>query len=235
MKAEGSDGTENTAIPDGPALAVMVTGADQLTTLLLSERLSDEQLSVVQVGLEEMIDQSRSGRFDAVIAIPPISLLEYTAGGWHDALVGVDEGLPLTILATPRVPVRAVAGVRRSSVGLALLDSTSPTSVWTVVTSIRLAMTGRRTIDSVFTGQRDASVLGGFSPAERLVYELLACGCSNRAIAQQLFLSERTVETHVRQIFMRLGLAEDPSTNRRVLAARLALDGSAGVPSTRSR
>ena len=235
VKAEGSDATDAAGISDGAGLSVMVTAADQLTSLLLSDRLAEQELTVTEVGLADMVEESRSGRFDAVIAVPPVSLLDYTEGRWHDALVGVDASLPLTILASPRVPVRAVAGVRRAAGGLALLDSSSPTSVWTVIASIRLAVTGRHTIDSVFTEQRGSSVLGGFSPAERLVYELLACGCSNRAIAEQLFLSERTVETHVRQIFMRLGLSEDPATNRRVLAARLALDGTAQVSSNRAR
>ena len=223
------------AASTGEGLSVMVTAADPLTALLLTERLSDLELSAQQVAFDDMVEQSQSGRFDAVIAVPPLSLLDYTEGRWHEALVGVDQGLALAVLASPRVPVRAIAGVRPAGGGLALLDSTTPPSLWTVIASIRFAMTGRHTIDSAFTAYGEQKVLGGFSPAERLVYELLACGYSNRAIAGQLFLSERTVETHVRQIFMRLGLSEDASTNRRVLAARLALDGTAQVSSNRSR
>ena len=223
------------AAATGEGLSVMVTASDPLTSLLLTERLSDLELVAVPIGLDDMIETSRSGRFDAMIAVPPVSLLDYTESGWHDALVGVEPALAMAILATPRVPVRAVAGVRRSGGGIALLDSRTPTSLWTVLASIRFAMTGRHTIDPAFAEQSDDRALGGFSAAERLVFELLACGYSNRAIATQLFLSERTVETHVRQIFMRLGLAEDASINRRVLAARLAFDGTADVSSRRSR
>jgi len=53
---------------------------------------------------------------------------------------------------------------------------------------------------------------------EREVLELMAEGCSNRAIGARLFLSEKTVEAHVRGIFTKLGLLPAQDENRRVLA-----------------
>lgn len=53
---------------------------------------------------------------------------------------------------------------------------------------------------------------------EREVLGLVAEGLSNRAIAARLFITERTVEAHVTQMFLKLGLAEDPASHRRVLA-----------------
>ena len=47
---------------------------------------------------------------------------------------------------------------------------------------------------------------------------LVAEGLSNRAIASRLFVTERTVEAHVKQIFLKLGLAANPDSHRRVLA-----------------
>lgn len=43
------------------------------------------------------------------------------------------------------------------------------------------------------------------SPAERRVLTLLLQGCSNRAIAAQLQLSPRTVESHVSTMFEKTG------------------------------
>jgi DNA-binding NarL/FixJ family response regulator len=53
---------------------------------------------------------------------------------------------------------------------------------------------------------------------EREVLGLVAEGRSNRAIAGALFITERTVEAHVKQVFLKLGLRESPDDHRRVLA-----------------
>jgi DNA-binding NarL/FixJ family response regulator len=58
---------------------------------------------------------------------------------------------------------------------------------------------------------------------EREVLGLVAEGLANRAIAARLFVTERTVEAHVKQIFMKLGLAVDADSHRRVLAVLVYL------------
>ncbi|WP_431954805.1 protein kinase domain-containing protein [Nocardia lijiangensis] len=60
--------------------------------------------------------------------------------------------------------------------------------------------------------------LDELSPREREVLRLMAEGRSNRAIGAALFLGERTVEAHVRSIFVKLGLQPEPDDHRRVLA-----------------
>lgn len=63
-----------------------------------------------------------------------------------------------------------------------------------------------------------AAPLSVLTPRERDVLGLMAEGRTNAAIGQQLFLSEKTVEGNVRRIFDKLGLADTPEDNRRVLA-----------------
>jgi DNA-binding NarL/FixJ family response regulator len=53
---------------------------------------------------------------------------------------------------------------------------------------------------------------------EREVLSLVAEGLSNRAIAARLFITERTVEAHVKQIFLKLDLDPKAASHRRVLA-----------------
>jgi DNA-binding NarL/FixJ family response regulator len=60
---------------------------------------------------------------------------------------------------------------------------------------------------------------------ERQVLELMAEGRTNRAIAGELFISERAVERHVTSIFSKLGLPTTEQDHRRVLAVLAYLRG----------
>jgi DNA-binding NarL/FixJ family response regulator len=61
---------------------------------------------------------------------------------------------------------------------------------------------------------------------EREVLGLVAEGRSNSAVASRLFMTERTVETHVRHIFTKLGLYHSDDDHRRVLAVLAYLRSS---------
>lgn len=71
-----------------------------------------------------------------------------------------------------------------------------------------------------------ADPLVRLSDQERRVLALLAQGHSNEAIALQIHVSERTVESHVAAIFRSLGLAPDTAVNRRVQATLAFLEAS---------
>jgi DNA-binding NarL/FixJ family response regulator len=63
--------------------------------------------------------------------------------------------------------------------------------------------------------------LTALTERERDVLALMAEGRSNRAIARQLYVTEKTVETHSAAIFSKLGLLPEPDDHRRVLAVRV--------------
>jgi DNA-binding NarL/FixJ family response regulator len=66
--------------------------------------------------------------------------------------------------------------------------------------------------------------LAELTQREQEVLGLVAEGRSNGAIARQLVLTEKTVETHIASIFSKLGLLPEPNDHRRVLAVRLWLE-----------
>lgn len=61
---------------------------------------------------------------------------------------------------------------------------------------------------------------------ERAALALIAAGHSNRAIAEKLSITTKTLEGMSGSIFSKLGLEDDPDINRRVLAVLLYLDGA---------
>jgi serine/threonine-protein kinase len=65
---------------------------------------------------------------------------------------------------------------------------------------------------------------------EKEVLELMAEGRTDRAIADILFLSRKTVEAHVRSILQKLDLPEGVSENRRVHAVLTFLRSTATLP-----
>ena len=92
-----------------------------------------------------------------------------------------------------------------------------------LVDALRRVTEGETVIDPTIVSrlvgrQRRENPLTELTPRESEVLSLVAEGLSNGAIASRLFVTERTVEAHVKQVFQKLGLAVKPDSHRRVLA-----------------
>jgi DNA-binding NarL/FixJ family response regulator len=66
--------------------------------------------------------------------------------------------------------------------------------------------------------ERRTDPLADLTEREREVLAEVAEGLTNAEIGRRLFITERTVEVHTKQIFAKLGLESDQATNRRVMA-----------------
>jgi DNA-binding NarL/FixJ family response regulator len=93
----------------------------------------------------------------------------------------------------------------------------------TVVDALRRIVDGETVIDPtlvsrLFGRRRRTDPLAELTEREREVLALIAEGMSNRAIAARIFVTERTVEAHVTQIFQKLQLPQSADQHRRVLA-----------------
>ena len=73
-------------------------------------------------------------------------------------------------------------------------------------------------ISGLLRKRPEPTPLDQLTAREREVLTLMAEGHSNKAICNRLVLSKRTVESHIRSIFLKLELRESPDEDRRVLA-----------------
>jgi DNA-binding NarL/FixJ family response regulator len=147
-----------------------------------------------------------------------------------------DEGLQAATIIRQRYPRTAVlllSSYLESRYASALLEN-HPAScgyllkerVYDVAVlgdALRRVEAGECVIDPAIISQllgrrRKRGPLDELTDREREILSLMAEGHSNQAICSRLVISPRTVESHVRTVFMKLGLADSADSSRRVLA-----------------
>jgi DNA-binding CsgD family transcriptional regulator len=133
-----------------------------------------------------------------------VNLLEPTPARYELALALADLGRHLRRAGRPgeaRAPLRRAIDLAQRSGAVPLSDQARQDLLATGARPRRTALTGPDALTS----------------AERRVAGLAADGTSNRQIAQHLFITLPTVETHLRHAFHKLGI-----TSRSGLPAQLA-------------
>jgi DNA-binding NarL/FixJ family response regulator len=76
----------------------------------------------------------------------------------------------------------------------------------------------RAIVDELLARRHRVDPIADLTRREREVLALMAEGRSNQGICRTLWLSPKTVETHIRGAFAKLGIHEAAEDNRRVLA-----------------
>jgi DNA-binding NarL/FixJ family response regulator len=105
--------------------------------------------------------------------------------------------------------------------GYLLKDRVSDTAV--LADALRRIAEGECVVDPTIVARlvarrENAGPLAELTEREREVLALMAEGHSNRGIGERLFLSPKTIEGHVGQIFLKLGIDDAPTAHRRVVA-----------------
>ena len=149
---------------------------------------------------------------------------------WSDEGLAVAEEIRARF---PRVGVLLLSQYTEAEYALRLLDGDAEgigyllkervLDVGDLVGALERVTAGETVVDPALVAQlldrsRVAGPLDTLTAKEREVLALMAEGLTDRGIADRLFVTPNTVETHVRHIIGKLGLQASPTDNRRVRA-----------------
>lgn len=115
------------------------------------------------------------------------------------------DGPPVLILTTYDTQADILAAVEAGALGYLLKDAPEET----LHTAVLDTAAGKRTLAPEVTNllaERLAQPETALSPRELEILQALSTGASNKQIAQQLFISEATVKTHLIHVYQKLGV-----------------------------
>jgi DNA-binding NarL/FixJ family response regulator len=127
------------------------------------------------------------------------------------------------VLSSYIEPAYAIRLLEEHPVGAGYLLKERVFDVAVLVDALRRLTEGETVVDPTIVARlvsrrRLHSPLEDLSSREREVLELVAEGRSNSAIARSLFVTTKTVEAHITQIFTKLSIDAGPDSHKRVLA-----------------
>jgi DNA-binding NarL/FixJ family response regulator len=227
----GSAATTDETIVAGPRARVVIADDDVLLREGLASLLERSGLEVVgQSGdADSLLRLVREQHPDMVIVdirMPP----SFTTEGL-DAAKQIREELPETALVvlSAHVEVEEATDLLASGQRTGYLLKTRVTDVADFIDTLERILRGAAVVDpglvrELVAARRVHDPLDDISPREREVLALMAEGRSNAGIARQLWVTEGTVEKHVRSILMKLDVSETSDDHRRVLAVLTFLD-----------
>jgi DNA-binding NarL/FixJ family response regulator len=210
-----------------PATATRVVLADD--DVLLREGLA----GLLQRSGFEIVDQA--GNASALLAIvrkhkPELVIVDIrmpptqTTEGL-DAARTIREELPETavVVLSAHVEVEHATDLIASGERTGYLLKSRVTDVDDFVETLERIVNGAAVVDpalvqELVAARRRDDPLDELSPREREVLALMAEGRSNSGIAHELWVTEGTVEKHIRSILMKLRIPESGEDHRRVIA-----------------
>jgi DNA-binding NarL/FixJ family response regulator len=207
------------------ALRVIVADDDALLREGLASLLERSGFDVVgRVGSgTEVVALARTEKPDVVVVdirMPPTNTTEGL-----DAARVIREELPETgiLVLSAHVDVEHAIELLSGGYAIGYLLKSRVTDVTEFVDSLQRIAKGASVIDpaliqELVSGRRRQDPLAALSPREHEVLALMAEGLSNAGIARRLWLTEGTVEKHVRSILSKLNLPETGDDHRRVRA-----------------
>jgi DNA-binding NarL/FixJ family response regulator len=203
------------------------------SSLALLLEASGAQVTVSVPSGDELLAAVRASPPDAVILdirMPPT----FTDEGIRTAreLRGLYPRTGILVLSTYAETRYATQLLETVSTGVGYLLKDNVTDADALMDSLARVAAGETVIDPVIVRRllqrnRKPSKVDALNERERAVLRHMAEGRSNVGIAKELYLSARTVETHVTSVFAKLGLDQSDTENNRVRAV-LAFLRSAG-------
>jgi DNA-binding NarL/FixJ family response regulator len=192
----------------------------------LLDAQDDFEVAAVCDDLDSLLAAVRSKRPDVVVTdirMPP--------GGTDEGIQAAtrlretNPEIGVVVLSQFANPSYALALFEGGSEGRAYLLKERVKDLEQLVGAIRAVAEGGSVMDSKVvdalvaeTSRVEESPLNELTPRERDVLREMAEGKNNAAIAEALFLTERSVEKVIHSIFQKLGLTWEPTVHKRVKA-----------------